>query len=136
MRKHVCGRIQIAKAKISRRISGSLIKAFPLQNSLDTITKTRLFKYIENFTAKNWKYSEKNSDIFLLSAHNIDCGHSLEPPRRGGSNECPQSLFLNRNKTNNVYSCKPQFYYIKLGFKGVNIIQACFRDATECMNGE
>ena len=23
---------------------------------------------------------------------------------------------------NNVYPCKPQFYYIKVGFKGVNII--------------
>ena len=28
-----------------------------------TITKTRLFKYIENFTTKNWKFSDKNSDI-------------------------------------------------------------------------
>ena len=25
--------------------------------------------------------------IFLISAQNIDCGHSLEPPRWGGSNE-------------------------------------------------
>ena len=24
---------------------------------------------------------------------NIDCGYSLEPPRRGGSNEYPQSMF-------------------------------------------
>ena len=24
--------------------------------------------------------------IFLISAQNIDCGYSLEPPRRGGSN--------------------------------------------------
>ena len=31
--------------------------------------------------------------IFLISAQNIDCGHSLEPPRRGGSNEYPQSMF-------------------------------------------
>ena len=29
---------------------------------------------------------------------------------------------------NNVYPCKPQFYYIKVGFKGVNIIKVCFRD--------
>ena len=28
------------------------------------ITKTRLFKYIENFTTKNWKFSDKNSNIF------------------------------------------------------------------------
>ena len=34
----------------------------------------------------------------------------------------PQSLFLSRNNKNNVYPCKPQFYYIKVGFKGVKII--------------
>ena len=40
-------------------------------------------------------------------------------------------MFLSRNKKNNAYPCKPQFYYIKVGFKGVNIIQVCFRDALE-----
>ena len=60
----------------------------------------------------------KNSDIFHISAQNIYCVYLLEPPRRGGSNEYPQSMFLSRNKKNNVYPCKPQFYYIKLGFKG------------------
>ena len=38
--------------------------------------------------------------IFLISAQNIDCGYSLEPPRRGGSNEYRQSVFLSRNKKN------------------------------------
>ena len=58
-----------------------------------------------------------------MSAQNIDCVYSLEPPRRGGSNEYPQSMFLSRiYKKNNVYPCKPQFYYIKVGFKGVKII--------------
>ena len=86
------------------------------------ITKTRLFKYIENFTTKkNGKFSEKNSDIFHISAQNIDCGYSLEP-RRGGSNGYPQSMFLSRNKKNNVYPCKPQLYYIKVGLTGVKII--------------
>ena len=47
---------------------------------------------------------------------------SLELPHWGGSNEYPQSMFLSRNKTINVYPCKPQFYYIKVGFKGVNFI--------------
>ena len=32
-------------------------------------------------------------NIFHISAQNIDCGCSLEPPRRGGSNEYPQSMF-------------------------------------------
>ena len=38
-------------------------------------------------------------------------------------------MFLSRNKKTNVYPCKFQFYYIKVGFKGVKIIQVCFRDA-------
>ena len=63
-----------------------------------SITKPRLFKYNENFTTKNWKFSDKNSDIFHISAQKIDCGYSLEPPRRGCSNVYPQSMFLSRNK--------------------------------------
>ena len=89
---------------------------------LQTITKTHLFKYTENFTTKSCKFSDKNSDIFHISAQNIDCGYSLEPPRRGGSNVYPQSVFLSRKKKNNIYPCEPQFYYIKVGFKGVKII--------------
>ena len=69
------------------------------------------------FYLKNWKFSDNNSDTFLISAQNIDCGYSLEPPWQGGSNEYPQSMVLSRNKTNNVYPCKPQFYSIKVGFK-------------------
>ena len=64
----------------------------------------------------------KNSDILHISAQNIYCVYSLESPRQGGSYEYPQSVFLSRNKKNNVYPCKPQFYFIKMGFKGVNII--------------
>ena len=33
---------------------------------------------IENFVGKFF-------DIFLVFAQNIDCGYTLEPPRRGGS---------------------------------------------------
>ena len=31
--------------------------------------------------------------FFLFLLKNIDCGYSLEPPRRGGSNKYPQSMF-------------------------------------------
>ena len=87
------------------------------------ITKTRLFKYTEHFNHQKMKiFRKKKSDISHTSGQNIYCRYSLEPPRRGGSNEYPQSMFLSRNKKNNVYPCKLQFYYIKAGFKGVNII--------------
>ena len=37
-------------------------------------------------------------------------------------------MFLSRNNKNNIYPCKPQFYYIKVGFKGVKIKKEGFRD--------
>ena len=61
---------------------------------IENITKTRLFTYIENFTTiKIENFQIKNPDIYHISAQNIDCGYSLESPRRGGSNEYPQSMF-------------------------------------------
>ena len=62
------------------------------------ITKTRLYKYIEISPPETENFHIKNSDIFHISAQNIDCGFSLEPPHRGGSNEYPQSMFLSRNR--------------------------------------
>ena len=41
----------------------------------------------ENFQIKN------NLIIFHISAKNVDCEYTLEPPRRGGSNAYPQSMF-------------------------------------------
>ena len=67
------------------------------------ITKTCLFKCTENFTTKKndsffFFFSDKYSDIFHISVKNMDCGYSLEPPRRGGSNEYPQSMSSSKNK--------------------------------------
>ena len=47
-----------------------------------------------NFHLKKLKiFRQKNSDIFYNSTQNMNCGYSLEPPRRGGSNEYTQSIF-------------------------------------------
>ena len=71
------------------------------------IKKTRLFKYNENLNTKTKKKMQiKKSDNFHISAQNIGCGYSLELPRRGGSNEYSQSIFLSRNKKTSVYPCK------------------------------
>ena len=32
--------------------------------------------------------------VYLFLLQNMDCGYRLEPPRRGGSNLYPQSMFL------------------------------------------
>ena len=92
------------------------------------ITKTRLFKYIENFTTKQWIFSGWKFWYisYFCSKHGLWV--LVRTPIRGGSNEYPQSMFFSRNEKNNVYPCKPQFYYIKVGFNVVKIIWACFRN--------
>ena len=103
-------RIFIIKTKVRRRSDILLAGAFKNESvhvSFMHITKTRLFKCTENFTTRKRNFSEKKTDSFsyfrskhrlwvfvrTASAQNIDCGYSLEPPRRGGSNEYPQSMF-------------------------------------------
>ena len=60
---------------------------------------------------KNDNFQIKIFDIFLIFAQNIDCGYTLEPPQRGGSNEYPQSMFWEKY----VYPSKLHFFYIKSG---------------------
>ena len=56
---------------------------------------TEIFSVVK-IGKKNWK----KFDIFLIFAQNIDCGYTLEPPRLGGSNDYPQSMFWSKNKKN------------------------------------
>ena len=78
------------------------------------------------FGCKNKNFHWKNFDIFLIFAQNIDCGDTLEPPRRV-SNEYPQSMFWSKNKKNRYTPAYPSFLY-KSGFKGVYITRTCFPD--------
>ena len=57
-------------------------------------------QYREIFSAekRKCKFHQKKLNIFLVFAQNIDCGCTLEPPRRGGSNGYPQSMFWSKNK--------------------------------------
>ena len=65
--------------------------------------------------------------FFLKFAQNIDCGYTLEQPRRGGSNEYPQSMFWSKNNKNNP--CIPKFCYTNVGNEGVYFTWTCFPDA-------
>ena len=40
------------------------------------------------------------NDIFNIFAQNIDCGYTLGPPRRGGSDEYPQFMVWIKHKKN------------------------------------
>ena len=78
------------------------------------ITKTRLFKYTEIFTTKRkWKFSYKKFWYFSYFCSK----HRLRVLVRTAT-----IYVLSWNKKNNIYPCKPLFYCIKVGFKGVKII--------------
>ena len=68
---------------------------------MNTLRKHAYSNIMKILPRKNENFQIKISDIFHISARNIDC--------------VTQSMFLSRNKENNVYPYKLQFYYIKWG---------------------
>ena len=72
---------------------------------------------IENFVGNYF-------DVFNNFAQNIDCGYTLEPPLKGGSNEYPQSMFWSKNKKNMYIPAYPSYT------KGYILPDACFARCT------
>ena len=89
---------------------------------IQTLRKHAYSKILKILPPKNENFQIKNSDVFHISAQNMDCGYSLEPPHWGGSNEYPQSMFWAELRKKKYTPVNPSFYYIKVGFKGVKII--------------
>ena len=63
----------------------AVCKRLLLSPTLRKHAYSNIFKKLQQ---KTEKFQIKNSDIFHISAQNIDCGYSLG----GGSNEYPQSI--------------------------------------------
>ena len=68
------------------------VEYFPDEAAI-TLRKQAYSNILKILPPKNENFQIKCSDIFPISAQNIDCGYSLEPPRRGGSNEYPNLCF-------------------------------------------
>ena len=61
--------------------------------AIKTLRKHAYSNILKILQPKKESFQIKNSDIFRIPAQNIDCGYSLEPPRRGGSNEYDNLCF-------------------------------------------
>ena len=87
---------------LRKQAYSNILKIFPPKNENFQIKILIFFSY---FCSKHrlWVLVRTASpgEAVLTSTHNLCFEQKLE---------------------NNVYPCKPQFYYIKVGFKGVNII--------------
>ena len=67
-----------------------------------TLRKHAYSNILNILPPKTESFQIKISEMFHISDQNIDCGNSLEMPRRGGSNKYPQSMFFSKNKKINV----------------------------------
>ena len=96
------------------------------------ITKTRLFKYLEKFTSKNWKFSDIKL-FFHISAENIDYGF----PKQGNRKETTeplsiqikrkrelQSRFMNRGRETGHYRAVSQ---VEVERKGTELKNPFFK---------
>ena len=84
---------------------------------LSPLRKLAYAKYRDFIENLHWK----NFDNFLTFAQNIDCGYTLEPPCRGGSNEYPQSIFWTKNKKNRYTPAYPSFSIKQWGIMGYTL---------------
>ena len=107
-----------------------------LLHAIDETSQTKPTKHYENtpiqYTVifngcKNDYFQMKNYDIFLIFVQNIDRGYRLEPEAVLTSTHY---LCFRAKIRKNVYPCKPQFYYIEVGCKGVYITRTCNHDVT------
>ena len=69
--------------------------------------------------------------LFLLQI--IDCGYSLDTPRRGDSNVYPRSMFFSTNKK--TYFKKSSDFFLFFQFKENRYItRTCFRNDADYNN--
>ena len=73
-------------SRIRPRFIRLYVRFTRVTNRVNRVFCVRRALKIENFQLNIF-------DIFLIFAQNINCGYTLEPPRRDGSNEYPQSMF-------------------------------------------
>ena len=77
---------------------------------------TEIFKVVKNDNFQ-WKFL----DIFLIFAQNIDCGYTLEPPRRGGAEAvltCTHNLCFGAKIRKNRYTPANPIFLYKIGVQG------------------
>ena len=128
-----CEIIECLSSKLQVLVYGpSPLTVQKMRNGLrEKVVGVSLHTHYENMLIQiNWKFYHqkrkffqiKNSDIFHISAQNIDCGYSLEPLDEAVLTSTHNLCFEPEIRKNNEYPCKPQFYYIKVEVEGFKII--------------
>ena len=104
---------------------GHRLRWLKVSKIVQYITQTSPCKYTAIFHGcKIGNFQIKRNLLFFLNiAQNIDRGYTLDVRR---FKRVPTIYVLEQNKKKNVYSCKPHFYYIKVGTlqKHVMLIQS------------
>ena len=108
------------------RLSMKATKTEIISNKYWTLRKHAYSNTLKISPSKTESFHIKILIFFSYFYSNIDCGYSLEPPRRGGSNEYPQSMFLNRNKKIMYTPVNSSFTIWKWGLRGSKLYRYVF----------
>ena len=98
----------------------------------ETLPKHAYSNILKISPPKTENFQVKDADIFHISTQNIDSGYSLEPPRWGGSNEYPQSIFLSKKERKRWYPCKHSLSFIKVALRGSKLYMYVFLIGAWC----
>ena len=90
------------------------------------ISALRTYLFNETFTTKKWKFSDEKFRYisYFWSKHRLLVLVRTASTRRFW--RVPTIYVFEQNKKNNVYPRKPQFFYIKVGFKGLKLYRDVF----------
>ena len=91
-----------------------------------TLWKHTYSNILKILQPKKENFQIKKSDIFHISAQNIDCGYSLELPWRGSSNKYPQYTFWAEIRKIVYTPINPSFTIWKWGLRGSKLYRYVF----------
>ena len=120
LRNGMLGLPKLSKARLSYLQDSTLFLTGPFNCNTMKNSVSFLHKYVEAYANMSMQYSAifqkcKNdnfldgNNIFLIFSQNIDCGYTSELPRRGSSNEYPQSMFKSKNTKRMNTPVNPSF---------------------------
>ena len=72
---------EVTKVVFPVKHGGKSTRCIKIPLAIGNITKHAYSNILKILQPKKGKFSDKNSNIFHISAQNIGCGYSLEPPR-------------------------------------------------------
>ena len=125
--RNICRRsYTVVKKQEAVRMWNTKLRLYRLSSYIYHYENTPIQIYWKFYHQKNENFQIQNLIFFLFLLKNTDCVYSLEPPRRGGSNEYPQSMFWAEIRKIIYTPVNPTFTIWKWGLRGSALYRHVF----------